>query len=309
MVVIEKRFNNQMKILLATDGSEYSKRAAGFLTCLNLSSEDEIVIFHAVYWIPFLYNTESYYDTFKEIKEEIAPRIIDSALEILKSAEARISTFILDGSPEQCIIDVAAKSDADLIVMGARGIKGIESLFIGSVTRSVAIKSPKPVLVTKLPVCERPDKMKILFATDGSEYSIGTGELLSEIPFPDNTEIAILNVMPSEFLDIPETFVPKINERITELMRRTRSHAFIASQRINDQARESLGKRFKNINVLSEIGDAPSEILKTAERLKTDVIAVGCRGLRGMKGMMGSVSRNVLAHSKCSVLIGKTCEE
>jgi nucleotide-binding universal stress UspA family protein len=308
MVVIEKRFKNQMKILLATDGSEYSKRAAEFLTCLNLSSEDEIAVFHAVYWIPFLYNTESYYDTFKEIKEEIAPRIIDSALEILKPVHARISTFILDGSPEQCIMDVAAKSDVDLIVMGARGIKGIESLFVGSVTRSVAIKSPKPVLVTKLLVCERPDKMKILFATDGSEYSIATGEFLTGIPFPDNTEITILNVMPSEFLDIPETFVPKINERITELMQRTTSHAFIASQRINDRARESLGKRFKNINVLSEIGDAPSEILKTAERLKTDVIAVGCRGLRGIKGMMGSVSRNVLTHSKCAVLIGKACE-
>jgi nucleotide-binding universal stress UspA family protein len=46
--------------------------------------------------------------------------------------------------------------------MGARGIKGIKSLFIGSVTRSVAIKSPKPVLVTKLPVYEKPDKMKII---------------------------------------------------------------------------------------------------------------------------------------------------
>ncbi|MGD0886572.1 MAG: universal stress protein [Thermodesulfovibrionales bacterium] len=72
-----------MTILLATDGSEQSKGAARFLTFLKLSSEDEIAVFHAVYWIPFLYNTESYCDTFREIKEEIAPRIIDSTLEIL----------------------------------------------------------------------------------------------------------------------------------------------------------------------------------------------------------------------------------
>jgi nucleotide-binding universal stress UspA family protein len=298
-----------MKILLATDGSEYSKGAAKFLTCLNLSPEDEITVFHAVYWIPFLYNTESYLETFREIKKEIAPRIIDSALEILKPVHAKISTAIMEGSPGQAIIEEAARSDMDLLVMGARGIKGLESLFIGSVTRSVAFKSLKPVVVTKLPVCENPDKMKILFATDGSEYSIATGEFLSKVPFPDGTAVTILNVMPSEFLNIPETFVPRINERITELMLRTRSHALLASQRITDQARESLGKRFKNIDVLSEIGDASSEILKTAERLKTDVIAVGCRGLRGIKGMMGSVSRNVLTHSKCSILIGKTCEE
>lgn len=279
------------------------------MTCLNLSFQDEIAVFHAVYWIPFLYNTESYYDTFKEIKEEIAPKIIDSAIEILKPIQARISTFIADGSPEQCIIEATAKSEVDLIVMGARGIKGIESLFIGSVTRSVVIESPKPVLVTKLPVSGKPDTIKILFATDGSEFSIGTAEFLSRMPFPDNTEITVLNIMPSEFLDIPETFVPGIIEQMIEIAEKLKSIRLIESERITNQARQYLSKKFKNIEVLSEAGDPSTEILKTAETLGTDLIAVGCRGLRGIKGMMGSVSRNILAHSKCSVLIGKTFQQ
>jgi len=41
-----------MKILLATDGSEYSETAAKILTCLKLSAEDEITVFHAMYFIP-----------------------------------------------------------------------------------------------------------------------------------------------------------------------------------------------------------------------------------------------------------------
>src|SRR5208282_2575667 len=113
-----------MKILLATDGSEYSKGAAKFLKCLKLSVEDEITIFHAVYWIPFLYDAEFYIETFKEIKQEIAPKIID----ILKPINSRISTAIVEGSPAQCIIDAVRTSDIDMVVMGARGIKGIESL-------------------------------------------------------------------------------------------------------------------------------------------------------------------------------------
>ena len=140
-----------MKILLATDGSEYSKGAARFLTCLKLTPQDEITIFHSVYWIPFLYDAESYIETFKEIKHEIAPKIVDSIMDILKPVQARISTAIVEGSPAQCIIDAVKTSDINMVVMGARGIKGIESLFAGSVTRAVAIKSPKPVLVTKLP--------------------------------------------------------------------------------------------------------------------------------------------------------------
>ncbi len=44
----------------------------------------------------------------------------------------------------------------------------------------------------------------------------------------------------------------------------------------------------------------------TAKTFEADIIAVGSKGMRGIKGMLGSVSRYVLGHSGCSVLIGKT---
>jgi len=296
-----------MKILLATDGSQYSELAAKFLTCLNLSSDDEITIFHVVYWIPFLYDKESYFGALKAIKEEIAPKVIDSVLDILKDVKAKISTAIIDGSPEQCIVDVAAKSDMDLIVMGARGITGIRSFFIGSVTNSVALSASKPVFITKPPGCNKSKNLKILFATDGSDHSIATGKLLSEIPFPENTEIIILNVTRPAFWDIP-ALSPEINEKMLEMADQAKAMEIMNSERIIEQAREYLRGRFNNINVLSKEGDPSTESLETSEELKTDIIAVGCRGLRGIKGMMGSVSRNILTHSKSSVLIGKTCK-
>lgn len=278
-----------MKILLATDGSKHSEGAASFLTSLNLSAEDEVTIFHVVYWIPFLYDRESYFDTFKEIKMKIAPEIIDSAFEILKPLNAKISTAITDGSPEQSIIDTAVDSGTDLIVMGARGIKGIEAIFVGSTTKSVAANSPVPVFIIKLPVFHDPDRIKILFATDGSEYSLATEKLLSSIPFYDNTEMTVLNVIWSYFSDIPEKYVMKINERIKDDMAKTGSAELMESERIIEQTRKRLGKRFSNINILSKVGDPSAEILKTSEALGTDIIAVGCRGLRWIKGMLGSV--------------------
>lgn len=297
-----------MKILLATDGSEYSERAAKFLTRLNWSSDDNITVFNAVYWIPFRYDEEFYIGTLKEIKKEIAPRILDSALDILKPVQAKVSVAIVEGSPEQCIIDVAADSDIDMIVMGSRGIKGIESVFIGSVTRSVAANSTKPVLVVKPSIPAKSDKIKILLATDGSDYSRATIEFLSSIPFPDNTEVTILNVIVSNIFDIPERFVMEIDERIKKLVAGTRTLEFTASEKVIELAREYLDGRFKHVQVLSKVGDPSTEILKTADTLAADIIAVGCRGLRGIKGMMGSVSRNILIHSKSSVLIGKTCK-
>lgn len=296
-----------MKILLATDGSQYSELAAKFIRCLNLSFDDEITILHVVYWIPFLYDRESYFSALKSIKEEIAPKVIDSMLDILKDVKAKISTAILEGSPEQCIVDVAAEFDMDLIVMGARGVKGIKSFFIGSVTNSVAISASKPVFITKPPGCHKSENLKILFATDGSDHSLATAQLLSEIPFPENTEMTIVNITKPIFMDFPQTFVTGINERMVEIADRAKANEVIYSEGIIVKAREYLRDRFNNINILSKEGDPSKEILKTSEELKTDIIAVGCRGLRGIKGMMGSVSRNILTHSKCSVLMGKTC--
>jgi nucleotide-binding universal stress UspA family protein len=297
-----------MKILLATDGSEYSERAARFLRCLDFSPEDEITVFHAVSWIPFLYDKESYFNTLKEIKKDISPRILDSALDILKPVRAKISTAIVEGAAEQSIREAAEESGTELIVMGARGIKGIKSLLIGSVTKFVAMHSHSPVLVVKGPTCRESERMKILFATDGSDYCNAAGEFLSEIPFPVDAELTILNVVWSDFSDIPERFVMEINERIKDIVAKKRSEEFSDSERILEHARILLSKRFRNIHLLTRVGDPSAEILKTAEAIDAHMTAVGCRGLSGMKGLMGSVSRNIVTHAKSSVLIGKACK-
>ena len=163
---------------------------------------------------------------------KIAPRILDSALDILKPVQAKLSVTIVEGSPEQCIVDVAENSDIDMIVMGARGI-----------------------------------------------------------------------------MDMPQTFAPTIIERLIRIEEDIRKTRLIESGRILDDAREQLKKSFGNIDVITAEGDSTRESLKTAEALKANLIAVGCRGLRGLKGIMGSVSRNILSHSECSVLIGKMCKD
>jgi nucleotide-binding universal stress UspA family protein len=302
------RREEKMKILLATDGSEYSERAARFLASLRLSPEDEITVLHVVSWVPFNYDAESYRESLKEIKKKIAPKILDSTLQLLVEVKARISTAITDGAPEKYIIDVARGSGMDMIVMGARGIKGIKSLIVGSVTKAVALNAAMPVFVTKRPVREtRP--MKILFATDGSDYSIAAARFLSLVPFPEDTEMTVFNAIRSDFSDIPERFVMEVDDRMKEIVAEKRTGEFAESERILEDAGGLLEDRFSNLKTVWKVGDPSVEILKAAESLETDIVAVGCRGMRGIRGMMGSVSRNVLNHAACSVFIGRTCGE
>jgi len=297
-----------MEILLATDGSEYSERAARFLACLRLSPEDAITVLHVVNWVPFNYDAESYYESLKGIKKDIAPRILDSALKLLGPVKARTSTAIKDGAPERYIVDVARDSGADMIVMGARGLRGIKSFIVGSVTKAVALNAAMPVLVVKEPLCQS-DRLRILFAADGSDYSNAAARFLSLVPFPEDTEMTVLNAVWSDFSDIPERYVMEVDDRMKEIVARRRSGEIDASEKILGEAARLLEGRFGNLKTLSKVGDPSLEILKAAESLRADIIAVGCRGIRGAKGMMGSVSRNVLNHAPCSVFIGKTCKQ
>jgi len=268
-----------MKILLATDGSKYSEWAARFLARLQLSSSDRITIFHAIDWIPFQYDEDFYFGTLKELKNKIAPNVLNPALQILSSTQAIKSVAFDDGPPEQCIIDAADNLDTDLIVIGA---KGAEPFIFGSVMKSITANSKKPVLVVKRPADLKSGSMKIIYATDGSEHSLATADLLSLIPFADDAEVMVLNIIGT-------------NGSGTEF------------DRIAQEAVNRLRNRFKSIHVQLKSGTPSSQILKSAEETEADLIAVGCRGLRGIKKLLGSVSSQVLANSKCSVLIGKTC--
>ena len=295
-----------MKILLATDGSEYSEGAAKFLRRLNFSQSDEIAILNVIDWVPILSEWESLYPDFQEIRREIAPKVLHSTANILKTVPAKISTSYVEGYADKSIVDTAVDFDADLVVMGARGLRGIKSRIVGSVTRLVAIQSPKPVLIVKLSQGEISGKIKILLATDGSGHSDAIAKVLSSIPFPDDTEITIINVIFSAFSDIPERFAMEINDRIKDSLASTREKEFKESEKIIAKTREYLSKRFSKIQDITHSGFPSTEILNTADSSKTDIIVVGSSGMRGVKGMLGSVSRNILNQSRCSVLIGKT---
>lgn len=294
-----------MKILLATDGSEYSETATKFLTRLNLSANDEITILHVISEDPFDDKADYYYSRINKIKQLIAPRILDSAMNVLKSTPAKIQAELMSGYPDKGIVNAAVKANADIIVMGPKRMKGIRSRIVGSVTKSVSIASPKPVLVVKSYHGEPSNKIKILFTTDGSEYAKKAGETVTLMPFHDNTEITVLHVMTPAFYDIPDKFISKIDAHIMEEMKRYNSVELEESQAIVEQAMGYLSRKYSNINRLVKAGDPSDEILHTANALEVDIIAVGTRGMGGFRGVVGSISRYILSAADCSVLIGK----
>ncbi|MEJ2683173.1 MAG: universal stress protein [Candidatus Sulfobium sp.] len=291
-----------MRFLLATDGSEYAEDAARFLARFDFSVQDEIAVLHVVAEIPF---EDDYHAQIKQFIKRAAPGILRKAAEILKPVKARVITMEEEGYPDKTIMDMAVNADTDLIVMGARGIKGLKAFFLGSSTRSVVINSPKPVLVVKPTGWGGEGPLKILFATDGSGPARATGDLLTAMPLPDDTAVKVINVAWSAVSDLPDRLVMEVDEKIKETVARVRTQEAEGAGSIVNEAEQLLQRRFSNVERVIERGDPSVKILEESEKWKADIIALGTRGLRGIKGMLGSVSRRTLGHAGCSVLAGR----
>jgi len=291
-----------MKILLATDGSAFSEDAAKFLTNFLFAPKDTIHLFHVVSAVPY---EDDFRQQILQAIKKISPKILKNCEECIKPTKAVIIKEEGQGVPENEIVKKAEELDADLIVMGARGVKGVKSLFLGSVTRAVAALTDRPILVTK-PCIEKAGRaLKVLFATDGSNSAEATAAVLTGLPFPEGSELTILNIAQSAVADIPDRYAMEVNDAMKEELAKIRMAENEKAEKIIDRAKARLAGRFAAVHALIKGGDPTDEVLKAAGEIKADLIAIGSRGLKGMKGRLGSVSRRVLGRAPCCVLIGK----
>ncbi len=148
------------KILLATDGSEGSIRAARFtagiakplgaaVTVLTVH-DDDILMVHAMgpaVW-PAAVPDASF--DIEEIKAATEKRSLETTLADTKAALGDLEHVKVDqiwGHTAEAICDYASKHDIDLIVIGSRGRSGFARLMLGSISTQVAHHSPCPVTI------------------------------------------------------------------------------------------------------------------------------------------------------------------
>ncbi len=137
------------KILLATDGSEFSERAARSIaqrpwpagTEIVALSVVELVLGTAQAWLEPPYIDSAELEPLREEAMKRAQNAVGAAVEILSKAFPKVQesiSVLLDG-PKNVIIDEAGKIGADLIVVGSHGHRGIERFMLGSVSEAVAL--------------------------------------------------------------------------------------------------------------------------------------------------------------------------
>jgi len=137
------------KILLATDGSEFSARAARSIaerswpagTEIQVLSVVELMLNTAQAWLEPPYIENAQLEPLREEAMKRAQNAVAAAVEILSKTFPRVEesiSVLLDG-PKNVIIDEADKIGADLIVVGSHGHRGVERFMLGSVSEAVAL--------------------------------------------------------------------------------------------------------------------------------------------------------------------------
>ncbi|HVC27160.1 MAG TPA: universal stress protein [Nitrososphaerales archaeon] len=139
------------KILVGYDGSENAKRALDRAIALSSEQGAALRIVVAVSTLLMVYGpTAPYYPpgyTDEVMKE--GRKLLEAAVNKAKGAGLEASGSVEDGHPSEIILDIAESGGVDLIVLGRRGITGVERFLIGGVSSSVVNHSKCDVLIVK----------------------------------------------------------------------------------------------------------------------------------------------------------------
>lgn len=132
-----------MRILLAIDDSECSREAIRSVSAQFRQKGTEVRVLHVVEPIAAYISAEliphfvPHVAKVEEERRKQAQELVQHAARQLRKAGFKTSEFVDEGDPKAKIIDQAASSEADLIVVGSHGWKGLNRFLLGSVSESV----------------------------------------------------------------------------------------------------------------------------------------------------------------------------
>lgn len=148
-----------MKIVLAIDGSDFSKAAVEQLNRMTLPSNTEIHLIN-VYEFPTALGPElmaiggslnHYFEEFINGAQKQGNKIVTEASDNLKSINKTltITTSVVSGLPKIAILEKAEEWDADLIVVGSQGQGALSRLLLGSVSQYLATHAKCSVMIAR----------------------------------------------------------------------------------------------------------------------------------------------------------------
>ncbi|MDA8743896.1 universal stress protein [Rubripirellula amarantea] len=286
-----------MKVLLPIDGSDNADEAIGFVQSLAEDNTVDVTIMHVTY-DPTGYALQPWLAEWSEQENQRSKAILDQAQTDLDASCNSTSIVHGSGAIVPCILEESKKSQADLIVIGAKGHSAIGRLLLGSVSDSVASRAECSVVVVR-PQSDTSQPAKIVLGFDRSRASREAVAEMLELNWQSDTRVEVVSVVLNPYVFVgegymanPMTVTPEQIAPITE-----------TAERMSSRLADTFPHTTSRIQIADHVGEA---IVQAAESDNADLIIVGdSEHSRLGNFLLGSTSKYVLRHAPCSVWISR----
>ena len=268
------------RILAATDMGDCATGALEHAKTFARRFEAEITMVHAV---PMLASVEPFPITPIYLGQDFVAEqhAAATALDDYRTTHLRgdntTAPVLEAGDPATAILATSQSRDADLVVMGTHGRRGIKRALLGSVAERVIAESEIPVLTVRCDAPRHARIERILCPVNYSGLAAKALRYATLLASAFDAELIVLNLLEDDHT----------NDLDREL---DRLRAWVGDVSIPARAR-----------VLVHRGEAASQVNEYARRNGVDLIVVGAQR-KGSKGALGSTTHRLTRQAPCPVL-------
>lgn len=277
------------KILLADSGTGQSEEMLKALMDIPMIQRASVTVLHVV---PPQTTSDA-----MTTKWEEGGKTLANAVQNLQLDPSRVTAMLREGDPKDIVCRVAEEIDANLIIMGSRGLKRLQSILENSVSQYVFQLASRPMLLVKDDIYVRKIN-RVMVAIDKSESAqqgirlaisllqdIKGGQLVLVHANPD------MKLKPGEIAANPNED-PVLLPAIAEAKKRGVSYKCVAPQ-----------------------GKPGERICQVADEMNVDLLILGsperrpsiAKGLPDLDRLLGqSLSDYVRVYANCPVLLVRT---
>jgi nucleotide-binding universal stress UspA family protein len=295
-----------MKILLAIDSSALSEMVVTELESRLWPPKTEVRVLTVIDLFA-LTSSVGYLEPFIKRENDAAKAFVHAAAERLARGGFMATGIVVEGYPGTSIVEEAHRWDADLIMVGSHGHSGFVRFLLGSIAKAVVqnascsveiVRDQRDDKEARQPERESsaPEGLRLLLATDGSEYSNAAAHSIASRPWPAGSQIRIVSVV--EPL-MPATDPWFASGAITATVRDENARK---SRDAVEAAREIISRTDITIETAVVDGIPKKRVVELAKDWRANLIVVGSHGRRGvLRYLLGSVSEAVAMQAHCSV--------
>jgi len=159
VLVVNRRPKHLRQLVLGIDGSPNARRAVGLIAEIPPPPGNSVTLVtaleaislpsHALLPASVRSRVMLELEAFKGELAVTARRELDQAAATLRGSRWQVRTILRSGAPLAMLLATVKQTHGDVLVIGARGVSGLERLLLGSVAEGALNHCPVPVLIVR----------------------------------------------------------------------------------------------------------------------------------------------------------------